>query len=289
MFRNTHKKIVIVYNYKMFYIFTYATDEQKLSYLKRSAKNSNLNITYVMNDKWNGFVDKITQMQNTIKDLNDDDIICFIDAYDVIAFSEADEILAKFKEYDTDLLLSGELNCYPGENIGTYNAIYNKGKTVCPTNYKYVNSGGYIGYKPALMDLFSWKPLDEIHNICELGGDQNYFTHYYLEHFLHPEKRIKIDMRQAIFQSFYKVEYSPFTFVNGRLCNNEIDSYPCFVHFNGYGGYDYKITNQNENRDIDVRNFFNEKVEESKTNGEAIHIHGFIPPYFYMYRNIPQK
>jgi hypothetical protein len=216
----------------MLHIFTLGNNENEIECLKRSAAKQNVNINVLVFDKWNGYVDKIIHMNNAIRDIPDNDIVCFIDAYDVLLFTDENEILEKFREYDCDLLLSAELNCYPGENMPRYNDVYNHLAMEKMTNFKYVNSGGYIGYKRALQELFNWKPVEEIIDIIQLGGDQNYFTEYYLEFACLPEKRIKIDMFQRIFQSVYKMYFEDIEFKNGRVVNSVLCETPCFVHFN---------------------------------------------------------
>jgi hypothetical protein len=36
------------------------------------------------------------------------------------------------------------------------------------TNFRYVNSGGYIGYKHAIQSLYDWKTIEEIEEISKL-------------------------------------------------------------------------------------------------------------------------
>ena len=270
----------------MLHIITLGSNEDEMKYLKESAQRNGVNIRFILCDKWNGYIDKITTMMKTIQDIPDDDIICFIDAYDVLLFTNEEEILSKFYNYDCDLLLSSELNCYPGENILRYNAIYDKLGMDKMTNFKYVNSGGYIGYKRALQELFDWKPVEEIIDIIQLGGDQNYFTEYYLEYACVTEKRIKVDMFQRIFQSVYKIYFEDIEFKNGRVVNTILKETPCFVHFNGYGGYYYQIYNM-QNYRCDVRTFFLECTELSK-NGMTYNLNGYRPPYSYHFANIMQ-
>jgi hypothetical protein len=268
----------------MLHIFTLGNNINEMECLKRSAAKQNVNINYILFDQWNGYVDKIIHMKNAIRDIPHNDIVCFIDAYDVLLFSDENEILEKFKEYNCELLLSGELNCYPGENIHRYNNLYSKLALDKMTNFRYVNSGGYIGYKHAIQSLYDWKSIDEIQEISKLGGDQNYFTEYFLNHG-HDKEKVKIDMFQHIFQSMYKIHFEGIEFVNGRLYNNVLKVKPCFVHFNGYGGYYYQIY-----RDIyreDIRQFFLRKIDESKDGG-VHNLNGYRPPYQGQFANIDQ-
>jgi hypothetical protein len=270
----------------MLHIITLGSNEDEMKYLKESAQRNNVSIQFIFCEKWNGYIDKITTMKQAIQNIPNDDIVCFIDSYDVLLFTDENEILSKFHNYHCNLLLSAELNCYPGENMGRYNELYNQLGISYMTNFKYVNSGGYIGYKHAIQDLFDWKPVEEIIEIIKLGGDQNYFTEYYLHFANVPEKRIKIDMFQRIFQSVYKMFFEDIEFKNGRVVNTVLCEKPCFVHFNGYGGYYYQIYDV-YNYGRDVRTFYLEHSELSK-NGNTYNLDGFRPPYSNHYPNIMQ-
>jgi len=270
----------------MLHIITLGSNEDEMKYLKESAQRNGVTIKFILCEKWNGYIDKITTMKEVIEDIPDDDIVCFIDSYDVLLFTDEAEILSKFHSYDCDLLLSSELNCYPGENMSRYNEVYDNLAMDKTTNFKYVNSGGYIGYKRALCELFKWKTVEEIIDIIQLGGDQNYFTEYYLEFACVPEKRIKVDMFQRIFQSAYKLYFEDIEFKNGRVVNTVLNETPCFVHFNGYGGYYYQIYNI-QNFRCDIRTFFLEHSELSK-NGMTYNLYGYRPPYSNHFANIMQ-
>ena len=209
-------------------------------------------------ENWRGFIDKIVAMKSCVELLDDDTIVCFIDAYDVLCFSGLEEIKRKFLEYKADIVFSSELNCYPIENMPRYEMIeyhlydmmYQTNEAQRPswvrpieTNYKYVNSGGYIGYAGAMKKMFSWKTMDVVEKMIELGGDQNFFTQYYLEFadIGHDDVVVAIDDHQRIFQSLYKVDLADFSFHRGRLYNHVLRTYPCFAHFNGYRDYGWQL------------------------------------------------
>ena len=156
----------------MIYLYTFYTDETRLLYLKESAVLRNIEIRYIQKDCWNGYVDKIVAIDNILKEHASNDIICFIDAYDVLVNQNAEYVLDQFNHYQCDLLIGAELNCYPEK----YKAQYplSNAKNI------YVNSGGYIGYKYAIENVFRWRSYHDIHYICSDGGDQSYFTEYYL-------------------------------------------------------------------------------------------------------------
>jgi hypothetical protein len=206
----------------MIYVYTFYTDETKITYLKESALLNNMQVMYLKKDNWNGYVDKIIAMDNIIKKHSDNDIICFIDAYDVLINQNLDYLLKNFNYYNCDLLIGAELGCYPDKYKDCYHFINSKNK--------YVNSGGYIGYKYALQNLFNWKSIDNIYHICSDGGDQSYLTEYFISN--HSDK-IRLDVECLIFQNMHLVNWNELNFNNGKLYNKILNKFPCFIHFNG--------------------------------------------------------
>lgn len=232
----------------MLNIFTFATDKTKLSYLSKSSELFDIKINCILADKWNGYTDKINYMSETLKMLSDSDLVCFIDAYDVLVNNTGASIIQKFNEYKCDILIGAELNCYPDKYRQDMDKISD-----ATTMYKYANSGGYIGYKHAIQKLLSWD-LKNITEICKSGGDQTYFMEYYLKN--HSDK-IKLDSKCEIFQNMHWVSWKDIEFKNGMIHNKILDKYPCFIHFNG-GSF------QDKNKK-DIMPIFIEKMKMSKT------------------------
>jgi GR25 family glycosyltransferase involved in LPS biosynthesis len=204
------------------YVYTFYTDETRVQYLKDSAIFNNFEVCYLKKNTWNGYVDKIIVIYNILQKHNDNDIICFIDAYDVLINQNIDYLLEKFNYYNCDLLIGAELSCYPD----IYKEMYPKTNS----KYKYVNSGGYIGYKHAIQKMFKWKSYDDIYQICSYGGDQSYFIAYFISH---NSDKIKLDTECLIFQNMHWVNWNELQFNCGKLYNTILHTYPCFIHFNG--------------------------------------------------------
>jgi hypothetical protein len=211
----------------MLHIFTYgAGNISRFELLKNSSDLTNLSINYITQSVWNGFFDKIHNTLNAIKNLPDNDIVCFVDGFDVLALGLEDEIITKFKNYNCNILFGAELNCWPGEYKGRFPNLGIK------NGYKYLNSGGFIGYKHAIMDLYTWKPIEEVAYICKTrGGDQGYCIEYFIENF--SKKNLKLDNEVQIFQNFFSLDWNEIFIKDGRVINSIIKSEPCFLHFNG--------------------------------------------------------
>ena len=256
------------------HIITIATDINRLAYLQYTANNFNLEINYIILKEWRGFIDKILYINNALKEIPDNDLVCFIDAYDVLINTDYNEIIKKFMEYDCDLLFGAELNCYPNKYKKELDEI---NKSI--NNYKYPNSGGYIGYKYAIVELFSWKDINQIYEITLDGGDQSYFIEYYISKMKdgleksdkESEKSdkitLKLDYQCKIFQNFYFVSWDEVEIKNGNVYNIILNEKPCFLHFNGfsYRTHDDKI----------ILEALIYKMLLSKNNGEILNLNEY--------------
>jgi len=218
------------HSYKNLYIFTIYTDETKIDFLKFSSNLTGIRINYIFVEpsEWTGYKEKIFKLRKVYESLNDNDIICFVDAYDVIVNSNCEEILEKFLSFNKDLVIAAETNSYPKE----YEEMYE----ITTSKFKFLNSGCYCGYKHSIMKLFFWKEDSCIEEICSYKGDQHYFIKYYLENYKNCS--IVLDSNCLLFQCMIGVDLDDFIFENGRISesyssSNKKINKPCFFHFNG--------------------------------------------------------
>jgi hypothetical protein len=245
----------------MLHIFTFASNENYLQNLKQNENVYNNNINYIIVDRWNGFPDKLKYMKTAIQNIPLDDIVCFIDGYDVLLNSDNETIISQFKSYNCDFLIGAEINCYPE----CYKTDMDSINTNTVSNYKYINSGGYIGYNKNIQHMLNWKTDIEINNICDNGGDQGYLMFYYLNNF--KNKNILVEQCCKVFQNLHSVFWDDIIFKNGVVCNTIMNTTPCILHFNG-GAY---ISNTNEN----IIPIFIKKMEESKLHMTQLNLNGY--------------
>jgi hypothetical protein len=233
----------------MLHIITTCNDCPNVIYLQESDKliNGHCCFKYIIIPKWIGYYQKLFFARDYILNnkLAEDDIICFIDAFDILGFAKSDEIIEKFKKYNTQLLIGAESNCYPQKYISKYkeinssediiarSEIKNGNDTLGYSSFLYVNSGGYIGYKNAVLEMLMWKPDNEIIQISASGTDQCYVHQYFIANCNNLEK-VQLDYGQEIFLNLYGVNWQELYFENGRLVNSILKNTPCFVHFHGF-------------------------------------------------------
>lgn len=144
-------------------LVTVATQSERYyPYLKLSAEaNGHELITLGYGEKWRGFGWRFDLMKEYLKSLDKDEIVCFIDGYDVIVLQDPATIERNFKEISkgdkTRVVVSVET---PSDSavdkflINTWSSFFSY---KCENNM--VNAGTYIGYSSAIMKLFD--------NICK--------------------------------------------------------------------------------------------------------------------------
>jgi len=218
----------------MIHYFTFLTDPSRIVCLEETCAVFGIKLHVIFSPVWKGYTDKIFMMQTAIEHLKDDDIVLFTDAYDVLVNSNEETIVERFTKYNTDLVISSELNCYPERFKDTFDQFENT------NNYKYINSGGYIGYKRAIMKVFTWKAPEEIIRLSDDGGDQAYFMEYYLAN---RDRSVKIDKECKLFQCLHSLSFSDIKFKAGQLHNIGLNIAPCFIHFNGGTWLDDNLKN----------------------------------------------
>jgi hypothetical protein len=95
---------------------------------------------------------KLGATMEALREMPSDTVVLFVDGFDVVLMSEAGEILEKFFAFNTPLLFAAEKGCWPfvmdDKKICTH--VYPDS----PTEYRYLNSGTWMGYAGAALSLF---------------------------------------------------------------------------------------------------------------------------------------
>lgn len=202
----------------VFKIYTYSTSETKAKYLFESAKFHGVEIENLApSTEWNGLQDKLIAMKKKLEQHAEDDIVCFVDAYDVIVNTDMDTMLKTFTDSKCEILFGGETNLDPPvlkEHLDKY--------PESPTIFRFINTGVYIGYVRAIRKIIEWG------NFLEMN-DQEYINRYFLEN----QDVIKIDYYANYVLNMYRISWSDLKIVEGQLVLPAMNVIPCFIHFNG--------------------------------------------------------
>lgn len=158
------------------------------------------------------------------KHKNDENlIVLFSDSYDVIVTGGEKEILKLFYTFDAKIVFSTEDICWPDESL-------KKDYPLVLHGYRYLNSGGLIGYATDL-----WKLLQH-REILNNEDDQLYFTKAFLDADLRKNLKMKLDTQAKLFQNLnFAIEDVALDFHNEdtKLINTAYHTTPIIIHGNG--------------------------------------------------------
>jgi GR25 family glycosyltransferase involved in LPS biosynthesis len=206
-------------NYKI-HAMTCGTDRKKCEKLNTSAKLHGVEIENIgTNVVWKGtdmsFMGggmKINLMKKRLETMYEDDIVVFTDAYDVFYADNLDTILERYEDFGKQIVFSGELYCYPDSSLAEQ-------FPAAPTEFKYINSGTYVGRVSELKKLFN------NYEIADDDDDQLYVHKCFLTGFFD----IAIDYECYIFQTNYNATQK----LGEQLNNPDTQCCPCIYHGNG--------------------------------------------------------
>lgn len=208
--------------FKNFKIHTLTTgdDRKKCNQLHTSARKYGIDIVNIgLNVEWKGTDmtahgggHKVNLLHNYIKDLPDEDIVLFTDAFDVFYADDINTIYERYVDLSAELIFGAEMFCWPVESIADQ---FPKSDT----QYRYLNSGTIMGKVGALKKLFA-------NNKCKDDEDDQLF---YQKIFLQGEYDIGLDYEQYLFQT-----HDPCVeILNHQLHNPITRCCPCIYHGNG--------------------------------------------------------
>lgn len=179
-------------------------------------------------------------LQDYLEEANNDDIILFTDGNDAVFTAPEAEILAKFKQANSDLVFSAETECWPDV------ALAEKYPSVSGP-YKYLNSGGFIGRAGLIKELLVDDDVDMnnfkrsnqylwaqryFKNTDKMTLDTNCeifltFTPQIPMHYSSDNSALYFELMNEWFQNNFVVK-------NGRIFNAITKTWACHAHFNGF-------------------------------------------------------
>jgi len=244
------------------HIVTVAT-ESKLyfPYLIQSCKNNGAQLKVLgYGEKWKGFNWRFKLVLKYLKSLNSNDIVCFVDGYDVICtrnLKELPSIFLKLKEKYNCRIIIGEHKKILKNNTVNYfhNLMINYYFSTC--NNKALNAGTYIGLVKDLLNI-----LENIYNLFPINNydDQILMTKYCKKH----SDEIYIDINNELFltlENSYNEIDDYLEFKNNKFFYN--NNCPFFIHGAGETyldniiiklKYDYK---DNKIKNLILKNYYN--------------------------------
>lgn len=212
---------------KQTHVITVATDESKAVLLKTSAERFNINLNNLgAGVEWGGGDmtgpgggQKINLVKSFLNTVDDNDVVLFVDGYDVVINDDMQTILERYNDMNGDVIVAAEKNCWPSKDMADKFPDTH-------TAYRYPNSGLYIGKVQALKALFR-------DNLTDREDDQLYLQRAILNA---PMLNIKVvlDIENYIFQCIASTNEAELVVKsNKQLLNTETRCCPCILHGNG--------------------------------------------------------
>lgn len=186
--------------------------------------------------KYRGNGEKLLLMIDYLKNLPGNDLVLFVDAYDVLIVADEETIINNFLDANAPFVISVERNCWPFPRLAK---MYPKS----PTSFFAINSGSYIGYVWAVKNI-----LNELQPINPYKSDQGAITLHYFNN----RDKYKFDYYCELFLPLFLVREDELI-VNKAKCSvtlRETQTTPCIIHGNGTSIiyqdlYDFLFLNKN--------------------------------------------
>ncbi|VDL76330.1 unnamed protein product [Nippostrongylus brasiliensis] len=219
-------------------VVTVATeDTDGLRRLLTSAKTFDIDIKVLgMGQDWNGGDTRIEQgggqkvriLREGLKQYANEEnmIIIFVDAYDVVFTTGIDTILERFFDHfeGKRVLFGAEPYCWPDESLAVEYPVVDFGK-------RFLNSGLFLGYAKEFYQMISLK------DVADNDDDQLYYTMVYLDEKLRNDLKIGLDSMSRIFQNLNgvtdDVELQFDDEGNALASNAAYNTHPAILHGNG--------------------------------------------------------
>jgi hypothetical protein len=208
---------------KLHYITVATKPHPVLNRIKERVEIQNESITVLgeqenRNIGWNStgnFGVKLREVRDYLlrHDVEDDDLILFTDAYDVIYQGNKEEIIRRYLEFSSPIVFGCETTCNP---VPSYAQYY---KTV-DYEFRYLNSGLFIGRAKELRNYVR----DYQYN--DKDDDQAFWT----RKFLYSDDMI-LDYKNCLFLNTYGVDLSLIKKEGGIFTYKGRE--PAFIHVNG--------------------------------------------------------
>uniref|UniRef100_A0A1A8IG05 Procollagen-lysine,2-oxoglutarate 5-dioxygenase 1 n=1 Tax=Nothobranchius kuhntae TaxID=321403 RepID=A0A1A8IG05_NOTKU len=154
---------------------------------------------------------------------SEDQIVLFVDSFDVVFASSPKELLRKFQQAKHKVVFSSESLIWPDRHLEDKHPHVREGN-------RFLGSGGFIGYLPNIKQMISnWTGGDD-------DSDQLFFTKIYIDPAKRKALNITLDSKCRLFQNLHgALDEVVLKFENGRVRarNVQYDTLPVIIHGNG--------------------------------------------------------
>jgi hypothetical protein len=206
------------------HIVTVATkSEGYFDYLVESCKRNGGELEVLgWGKQWKGFMMKINLLKEYLNNLDDDDIVCYVDGYDVIILQSVDKIETLFRSSGKKILFSRDSNI----DIIPFFEMFCKTYFGTYKNYR-LSAGTFIGYVKYLKKV--------VNDICNENNcnDKNLDDQIILTKICNKynDNNIDIDVNRDIFLVVQQFDsnINKIQIKNNQLIFNN-NNKPCIIH-----------------------------------------------------------
>jgi len=199
---------------------------------QKSVNGCNTMVIQHWGSRYTGLCDKAKFVYRAIKGGSiETEFIIFCDCWDLVFATTPEEIIEKFKEFECDLVISAERNCFPADLKNEYDAL------PYTSSFKYLNSGMIVAYTDKLLETLEAMDVESIPDDYFDGEKNVHFNDQfeYQKAMLKQPVHIKLDYQQVLSRTLHDAKLEELDFSKQRIRNVETNSYPCTFHFNGNG------------------------------------------------------
>ena len=177
---------------------------------------TNPNVKNILDEEWKGGTmegpgggQKLNCIRRALRGLPDNDVVVFTDGFDVFWMRELDEVVGRFLEINAEIVFAAEKYLWPDKTLRF---------PPTPTQYRYLNSGCFIGR------------VSELRRILELPIEDSDDDQLYLHRrFLSGQFNIKLDYEGYIFMT----NSDAVKIKNAALFNLDTKCFGAIYHGNG--------------------------------------------------------
>jgi len=232
--------------------------------LKQSCIRNGCELTTLgFEEEWGGFVWKYKKLQEFLKTINPNDIVVFVDGFDVIMVNHIDKFITQYKKFNKGIVLSivNDLNIIKYFQKKMFNTIKYKGSKY------WLCSGLYVGKTDDLIQMFDMMNID----LDTLNDDQLLLTQFLIDNPKFANEKIALDTQMELFTNISRPRIQDWIIQNNNIpiklsykdgqLINEFNKPTIFIH--GPGNIDLKqyIEQLGYNDVPDIPTFSNSRVE----------------------------
>ena len=215
-----------------------SSERAELTRLRASVKRLGAELTVLgLGQPWRGLGSKVALLAAHLdaSGAAADDLILFLDAYDVLLLPAAAQLRERFaaleREKQGAVVFNSEVNCAPDPSM---RLLY--GRTPGGP-FRFLNSGIYLGRARDVRNMLATVTADVEAHHASLGADpyrfddQRWFNRFAIAF---PE-HVHLDARASFFHTLQDMDASDFDIVDGDLTSRISGAAPMAVHGNGNG------------------------------------------------------